>query len=320
MFFKKKVARRFFNNKGFSLSEMMVSLGISAIISLTASFAFIEAVDLYIRMIRQYEAEVEMSSMMFTLRTSFATASYVRYGGLASAANNAATNRGAGNEDVSMGRLYAISDAAVPGGGSTYAGESLLVGMFNREMRVNVGTSNNSLVGTQIVYQRPSTATLGSGGIYVDLEYAGTAPGNGWVRMSPVNAPLLFTRITNFEVNNIKVYDTDGSMVNVQTTSGNVCGGGTNNCVGRQVVSAEVRAVMRYFTKGRQQIWKWCNAQRAGAVAACAMTEYAKFYDVERKMTVVFLNNALERGEYLPRRPFGNVYFGAPWFPLRKAQ
>lgn len=326
MFFRKKVARRFFNSKGFSLSEMMVSLAVSSIVSFTASFAFLEAVDLYIRMIRQYEAEVELSSLMYTLRTSFSTASYVRYGGLASAANNAATNRPATDEDVSAGWVYSISDATVPGGGTNYGGESFLIGMFNREMRVTVGASTESLAGTQVVYQRPNAAGLTSGAVYVDLEYVNTAPGNGWVRLSPVNAPFMFTRLTNFEVNNLKVSDVDGSLVNVLTTSGNVCGGGTNNCVGRPVVSAEVTAVMRYFTKGRQQIWKWCNSARAGGIGACTMAGYSKFYDVERKMNVVFVNNALQRNvaapvnEYLPRRPFGNVYFGAPWFPVRRSQ
>lgn len=320
MFFHKKAERRFMNAKGFSLSEMMVSMGISAIISLAASFAFIEAVNLYVRMIRQYEAEVEMSSLMLSLRTSFSTASYVRYGGVASAANNATTNRPALDQDVSAGWVFSISDATVPGGGTIYGGEAFMVGMFNREMRVPVGASVDSLVATQIVYQRPNAAGLTSGAIYVDSEYNNVAPGNGWVRLSPVNAASMFTRLTNFELNNLKVSDADGSMVNVLTTSGNVCGGGANNCVGRPVVSAEVTAVMRYFTKGRQPIWKWCNSARAGGVPACTMNEYTQFYDVERKMNVVFVNNALQRDEYLPRRPFGNIYFGAPWFPLKRTQ
>ncbi len=313
MNFLKKVDRRFLNSKGFSLSELMVSVAVSVLVSTVATFAFLMAFDVYIRMVRLYDAEVEMSSLMQNLRSTFATAVYTRYGGPASAANNAATNRGAGNEDVSQGRLFSITDAAVPGGGSNYIGDAFLIGLFNREMMSAANQSD--LAAVQITYQRPNAAANLSGAVYIDTERNPVA-GGGWVRLNPVNAPQMFTRLTNFEIDNVKVYDTDGSIVNVTAAGGTPCAG-ASTCVGNPVVSAEVNMVMRYYTLGNVQDWKWCNLERNG-IAGCTLTTFAKFYDLERKMNVVFVNNAYQRGEYLPRRPFGNVYFFSPWLPLQK--
>lgn len=305
---------RFFNSKGTSIPELMVSMGISMIVSLIATLAFSMAFDVYLRMIRQYDAEVEMSSLMYTLRSTMTAGVHVEYGGRASVANNAFTNNGQPDERAGVGRIFSITDVDVPAGGTTYAGEPILVGMFNREMAAFSATQSN-LQAVQIVYQRPSGNF--SGAIYVDPEFNTTA-GGGWVRARPINAPLMFTRITNFQIDNLKVYDTSGAMVNVTSAAGGVCVAAPGDCTARPISSAEVQVVMRYFTSGDESSWRWCNLARAGLfVATCDMVNVT-YHDVERKMTVVFGNNAYQRSEYLPRRPFGNVYFFNPWRPLRK--
>lgn len=289
-------------------------MGVSMVIALVASIAFSMAFDVYIRMIRQYDAEVEMSSLMYGLRSSMATAVHVEYGGNASVANNAFTNNGLGDERVGVGQLFTITDANVPAGGTNYAGEPFLVAMYNRE-RASFANVQSNLQAVQIVYQRPSGDE--SGAIYLDSERNTTA-GGGWIRARPINASEMYTRLTNFQVDNLKVYDSNGATVNVTAAAGGVCVAAPGNCTGRPVVSAEIQMVMRYFTRGNEVDWRWCNSARANLFAGtCNMTN-VNFYDVERKMTVVFGNNAYERLEYLPRRPFGNVYFLNPWRPLRK--
>lgn len=311
----KKSARLLFNSKGFSLVELMVSMGVSMIIALIATFAFSIAFDVYIRMIRQYDAEVEMSSLMYALRSSMSTAVHVEYGGNASVANNAFTNNGLVDERAGVGRLFTITDFDVPAGGTNYGGEPFLVAMFNRE-RASFSNVQSNLQTVQIVYQRPSG--ISSGAIYIDPERNTTA-GGGWIRARPINAPEMYTRLTNFQIDNVKVYDTNGSIVVVTAAAGGVCTPPAPvNCTTRPVVSAEIQLVMRYFTVGAERAWRWCNNTRANLfVATCSMNNVL-YRDVERKMTVVFANNAYERSEYLPRRPFGNVYFLNPWRPLRK--
>lgn len=313
MIFLKKMNLRFINNKGFSLNELMVSMAVSMIVSLTATVAFLQAVETYVRLIRQYEAEAEMSALMYSLRGAFTSAVKVVYGGSNTAAKNASTFRGLGNQRVGGGILFSINDIS-PGAVATYNGTPYLVGFFNREAG---NFAQPSLVGTQIVYQQPNNAQRFSGAIYIDRERNAAALGSGWIRATPINSPEMFTRLTTFEINNVKVYDNDGSVVNNLVSGGTPCSAGTASCIGRPVMSAEVRMVMRYFTKGNPQNWQWCNNARANLYAACAMNN-VNYYDVDRKMTVVFANNAYEPLEYLPRRPFGNLYFLRPWAPLSK--
>jgi hypothetical protein len=311
------LGRRFFNSKGFSLAELMVGMGVSMTISLVASFAFMMAFDVYIRTIRQYETEMEMSALMYGVRSTMVTGSYLRYGGVASGANNALTNiPGAGGEAVGYGRLFSITDASPA---TTYAGELLLVAQFNREL--SLGGASGRLQAVQIVYQRPNTGTNDSGAIYIDTEL-NPAPGGGWVRLSPVNAPQMYTRLTNFEVDNVKVIDAQGRSVNNAIPIGPNCldaAGAAISCVNMPVLSADINMTMRYFVKGRDTTYQWCNKNRFAANAACNGAFASQYFDIERKMTVVFSNNALELGEYLPRRPFGNVYFFAPWLPTARS-
>jgi type II secretory pathway pseudopilin PulG len=311
----------FKNANGFSLSETMIALGVSTIIGLIASVAFLQAFDVYQRMARKYEAETEMLSLMQTLRSSFATGVNVSFGGLA-IANNNFTTAGSGGSNVGVGRLYAINDVSVPAGGTDYSGGPHLVGMFNREFASSVAVRGN-LSGVQIVYKRPNRVLRQSGALYIDHE-RNVALGNGWVRLSPINAPQMFTRITNFEVDNVKVHDLNGRIVTYNiATGGSPCTdnvGAPHNCVDRPVVSADVAMVMRYFTRGREDLWNWCNGERAALFPACAINTNSNYFDVERKMTAFFSNNAFDRNNYYPRRPFGNVYFFRPWSPLRRTQ
>ncbi len=315
------VGRRLLNCKGFSLAELMVGMGVSMIISLIASFAFLMAFDVYIRTIRQYETEMELASLMYGIRSTMVTASYMRYGGEASAVNNTLTNiPGAGGEAVGYGRLFSITDTRPA---TTYTGELQLVAQFNRERSLGVvtgGQISGRLEAVQIVYQRPNTGARDSGAIYIDTERNPGAAG-GWVRLSPVNAPQMFTRLTNFEVDNVKVIDAQGRSVNNAVPIGPDClnaAGAAVNCINQQVLSAEINMTMRYFVNGRDTNFQWCNKNRFSANPLCNGAFGFRYFDVERKMTVVFSNNAMERGEYLPRRPFGSVYFFAPWLPTQR--
>jgi prepilin-type N-terminal cleavage/methylation domain-containing protein len=307
---------RFQNSKGFSLAEMMVGMGVSLIISLIASFAFMMAFDVYIRTIRQYETETEMASMMYGLRSSLVTATNMVYGGVASAAARATTNRGAVDEGVSLGRIFTMVDGAPV---ATYSGDGLIVAQFIRER------SGSNLAGdleaVQIVYQRPHRGTRNSGGLYIDTE-RNPAPGGGWVRVSPVNAPQLYTRLTNFEVNNVKVIDGQGAVQTNTVLTGNICNDAAGNavsCVDMRALSVEITATMRYFVKGREQDFNWCNRNRISLYPGCASPTSVLFYDLDRKLNIVFSNNAMEADAYLPRRAFGNVYFFAPWLPTQRS-
>lgn len=305
------------NSKGLSLVELMVGMGVASVIALIASFAFLMAFDVYIRSIRQYETEQEMSALMYGLRASMVTASYLRYGGVADATDNATTNRPNTGDAVGFGRIFATSDTAPA---TSYTGELQLVAQFNRER--SFADTQGSLEAVQIVYQRPNVGTRDSGAIYIDTE-RNPAAGGGWVRLRPVNAPQMFTRLTNFEIDNIRVIDAQGRVVNNTTATGNVClnnAGALVSCVNRQVLSAEITMTMRYFSKGTEAQFQWCNRNRFGANAGCSNMTGVGRTDIDRKMNLVFANNALQRGEYLPRRPFGNLYFFAPWAPYRRPQ
>ncbi len=308
------LGRRFLNCKGFSLAELMVGMGVSMIISLIASFAFLMAFDIYVRTIRQYETEMEMASLMYGIRSTMVTASYLSYGGVAGLASNLANTRGSGSR-VGHGELFTLNDIDPIAG---YTGGIYIVGQFVRER--SFSDISGSLEAVQISYQRPDVGTHSSGAVYIDTE-RNVAPGGGWVRLSPVNAPQMYTRLTNFEVNNVKVIDAQGRSVNNTITTGNVClndAGAASTCVGQQVLSAEINMTMRYFVSGRDTTYQWCNKNRFSANGACDGAFDSRYFDIERKMTVVFSNNALERDEYLPRRPFGNVYFFAPWLPTQR--
>jgi prepilin-type N-terminal cleavage/methylation domain-containing protein len=311
-----KFGRRFLNSKGFSLVEVMIASAVSLIIVLIASVAFLMAFDVYLRMIRQYDTEAEMSSLMYTMRSSFVTASYLKYGGISAPANQGVTTRGTG-DSVAHGTIYAINDTIPAPGGATYSDGLWMVAQFVREQSISPVSGN--LQGIQIVYQRPQTASNWSGAVYVDTERSAT-PGGGWVRLNPVNSAQMYTRLTQFSVDNLKVVDAQGAIVNVGTAGGTPCrdaADNPNNCIDRQVMSAEIGMTMRFFSTGRETDYQWCNRLRWASNAACANMPFVTWNDIDRKMTVVFANNALQRGEYLPRRPFGNLYFFKPWLPVR---
>lgn len=292
----------------------MVAMAVSVIITMTASFAFMMAFDVYIRSIRQYETEMEMSSLMYGLRSTMMTASYLRYGGPVNfTTSNPSTNRGQVGAAVGLGEIFSVTDDSPA---ADYGGNIFLVAQFNRERSFSDVAGN--LEAVQIVYQRPNATNRFSGAIYIDTERNPNA-GGGWVRLSPVNAPQMFTRLTDFEFNNIKVIDAQGALVNNTTITGNVCtdnSGAATTCINRQALSVEIKMTMRYFTTGRQTDFQWCNRNRFSAHADCNDMSGATYADVDRKMTVVFSNNAMQRAEYLPRRPFGNIYFFNPWTPF----
>lgn len=310
------MGRRFLNSKGFSLAELMVGMGVSMVIAMIASFAFMLAFDVYIRSIRQYETEMEMSALMYGLRSTLVTAPYLTYGGPVAPADNATTNRGAGG-NVGFGHIFSITDT-IPNAG--YTGEPRIVAQFTRER--SYSDVAGRIEGVQIVYQRPDAGARQSGAIYIDTEINPAA--GGWVRLSPVNAPFMYTRLTNFEVNEVKVIDAQGRSVLNTVSTGNVCldsTGGAVSCVDQQVLSAELSMTMRYYVMGPARDFQWCNRNRFAANGACdySVNRGYKSFDIDRKMRIVFSNNALEQGEYLPRRAFGNVYFFAPWIRQRGA-
>ncbi len=332
--------KRLKNSQGFSLPELMVSMGISMGITLLASIVFMFGLDTYTRTVRKTEAESEMLSLMWVLRSSFATAVKVEYGGPANLAKNATTNRGPIDFQVGVGKLFSITDDDVPLGGTNYSGdESYLVALFNRET-AGINLRQSQLHATQIVYQRPNiagnairTGYQASGAIYVDLEWNNALVG-GWTALSPRNSSQIFTRLTNFEINNVKVMDVSTNTVNpsfgsiqnvLADASTSPCydnAGAAHNCFGRPVVSAEVTMVMRYFTSGNERNWHWCNSLHFSDVAGCnSLLGRALFFDLTRKLNPIFLNNNMHglsnfsEQQYLPRRSLGNIHFMVPWIP-----
>lgn len=269
---------------GFSFIELLVASSISVIVAGIAVFAFLMTIDTYTRMVRQYEAEAEMVSAMLGLKAALSTAVQVNYCGPADAASINYTTRGAPAADSTLGCIYS-------GNFNTgFSGATRMLALVVKDMNVHGNTSVLSATG--VFYQRP-TATR-SGAIYIDQE---SNPG-GWVKVSPVNAPFMFTRFVEFEVLNVKVLET------ATGTSGNVIAAAVTD-INKTAVSAEFRLMMRYFTKGRALEFNWKPFVNLTAAERNAM---AAHYDIQKRMKVTFANNSFDRNRFLAPRPFGNVH------------
>lgn len=278
------------SNSGFSLIELIVAAGISVIISGIAVFAFMMTIDTYVRMVRQYEAEMEMVNSMMAIKTALSSAVQLNYCG--DTPNAAYSTRILSDPEVTNGCIWNANYST----GST--GAANLVAMLVRDMSTGYdGESGASTVrpysklfGTAIYYQRPQLTR--SGALYIDLE---RNTSGAWVKLSPVNAPFMFTRFTEFQVSNIKVV----------TQVGGVRVGLAAVDSGQPAISAQFRLVMRYFTQGMESSFRWEPKADLTAAEQSAMT---RFYDVEKNMTVTFGNNARTPAQFLGPRGFGNMH------------
>lgn len=275
------------NNKGMSLVELIVAAGIGMILSSVAAFVFIQAVTVFQRQVRAYEAEAEMFAAMYAIKATFAQSINLDYGGVAGAGNNNFTLRGQPADQTTNGRLFEADFS------NNISGNIFLISLGLREM--GVGDAQSRLHAYGVYFQAPEANT--SGALYVDIERDDTATPGGFARVSPVNAPLTFGRMTEFGVENIRVLDNDFS-IKPAVSPGDI---------GKRVVSAEFRLAMRYNTGRTEQEWRWCPSAMIAGNGACQSN--ANFFDVEKRVKVVFTNNAYERANTLPERAFGNIYF-----------
>lgn len=276
------------SHSGFSLLELLISSAISLLAVGVVAFVFIMAIDTYNRVIRQYEAETEIIGAMITIRTALTSAVQVNYCGAAGGANNAYNTRAGAANNITLGCVFSGNYNNGIGGGTD------LIAMTVSDMKRGGNTlavDTSDMYATAIYYQRP-TANL-SGAIYMDQEK--NIPG-GWVRLSPVNAPFLFTRFVEFEVLNVKVLDNNGTIKPVTIPAVDI---------GKTIVSAEFRLVMRYFTQDQRRNFRWDPVVNLTAAIKDTM---ALNYDLEKRMKVTFANNSLDRSKYLAPRPLGHIH------------
>jgi len=330
------------NNRGLTLAELVVASAIAVILAGFASIAFSMGMDVFVRTSRLMEAETEMMRAMFAIKSTFSQSVNIVYGGDTAAAMtsgnpNAYNTRdqaaATAPRDVTLGKLFTptfntTTASATP---TTY-----LIAMGLKEMNTGKaigGTEapNSRFFGTGVYFLRPSFTS--SGALYIDQENnSGTAPG-GWVQVSPVNSTNYYSRLTEFYVYNVNVINADKS-VSVAGTFDEHTSPYVNDFTdsaaqrlaytGKVVSSADFRLVMRYFTLGAVNDWRWCpdhfmpgNTTGGAVTGGCQNNaKNAHYVDFQKKITVVFSNNAYDRDKYLSERPHGNIYFFKSWAPM----
>jgi hypothetical protein len=274
--------------------ELIVASGISVMIASVMIIVFAMVLDTYTRMVRQYEAESEMVSAMFALKTTLATSQSMTLLGNAATSesgfnHNAVTDRGGAATDVTRGYLAANFQ------NTSTAGDLRLIAMGVRDINVVGNTSDFQAFG--VYYQTQTVAR--SGALIIDTE---SNNAGGWTRLSPVNAPQMYTRFTSFLVTNIDVINADGSFTKVTTSAL------ATAHRSKSVVAADFTLEMRYFTKGRALDYKWCPNAAMAACGGVNSNTMGNFYNVQKVMRVVFANNNYQPTKYLSARPFGNLY------------
>lgn len=251
---------------------------------------FVMAMETYIRMARQYEAETEMIMTMYTLKTAFSSSVNVEYGGPA-VANSTYSNRAPTDPtDITRTTIFSINSNLFSTSYNNY-----MIALGVREFAIKkpaAATHLQSDFYSYGLFYIPPRVSY-SGAIAVDQEKNASG---GWTRVSPVNAMNMHTRLVDFRLNDIIVLQSDGQQVAVNT-------GGAN--VGLPVLGANVELYMRYFTKGKDSLFQWCPV---ASMASCSMDSHVKYYDFHKSMRVTFANNAFDRKKYLGPRPFGDVY------------
>lgn len=287
------------NNQGFSLAELVMAAGVSILVMSIGTMSYIQGISVFNTTMRTFRAESEMLNIMMTVKATFAQATNISYGGAMTAGNNAFTTRGAANADVTEGRLFRrVFNTDV-------SGAPMLVAVGIRDMGVN--DAQSQFYGFSAVFQPPTPTT--SGVFYVDMERDDASTPGGFVRLSPVNAPLAFSGLVNFGVENVRVRAPDGSVRTALTGAE----------IGMPILSTEMFFRLRYYTSGVPSDWRWCPTAVTGN-AACNTT--AGFLEKQRNFKVVFANNNLDDPindrEALPGRSMGGIYFFRAFVPTMR--
>lgn len=275
---------------------MLVSASIGVILAGIATFAFTEALNLFNRSIRQSQAEADMIGAMYMLKSTYAQSTLVKYGGdvvTGGSGTNAATNRlETITSDESTYGIHSFGYLYRHPGYPTITSGIHLVSYSNKDLAND--SDDSSIFATGVYYQTYSNTagSYKSGALFFDLERFN----GGWVTLSPVNAVSAFGRFTDFAVENIRVLDTDGTILEDVTGSTHL---------GKPVLSAEFKLAMRYFTKGSVRDWRWCPSSIVSTTAACKTD--VNYYDIQKRVKVVFVNNTFGASPY-SSRPYGNLY------------
>jgi Tfp pilus assembly protein PilE len=341
------------NNRGISLIEVVVAAAISVMLTSVATMAFSMAMSVFVRSARLIEAETEMLSAMYAVKSTFAQASNVVYGGdtntsmAGTAPNGYNTRDSTSAPDVTLGKIFTTTFNNVT---TTAAPNTYLVALMVREMNTGMSVSGSTLTdapnskfyGTGVYFKLPAFEY--SGGLFIDqVNNGGSGSPNpgGWVKTSPVNATLMFSRLTEFFITDVNVINPDTSISTVGTFNDDhsvyafTDSAATRaGFVGRTVISANVRLVMRYFTTGQAPNsthsimgdYRWCPRPQmyqtatgtAASTPGCDPTHRAGYADIEKKIKVVFTNNSYDRKKYLVERPLGQIYFFKSWAPTSR--
>lgn len=289
-----RFSKRILSQAGFSLPEFITSAAISTFIAAVAVVVFMMAFETYNRMVRQYEAEIEMGSALFALRSALMTAVKVDYCGNASTANNGHTRRGVAPADRSTrGCIFTGNFNTI---NAVNQGTANLLALVVRDQIDNLADSVNTnnysqLTASAVYYQRPTANQ--SGALYIDQERSTTGR---WVRLSPLNAPQMFTRLVEFEARNAKVYDPATANIKMAVA-------GTDD--DKPIISVEYRLTMRFYTGGKASQFNW---RPIASMSVAVRDSLPTFLDVEKTVKVNFVNNDMDRTKYLSPRVLGNVH------------
>ncbi len=263
-------------------------MAVSIIVSGVAVLAFVMTMETYTRMVRQYEAETEMVSAIMGIRAALSTAVNVNFcGDNSSGAANNYTARVPTPANVTLGCVYTGNFTSGVAESSAY-----LVAMVVKDM--NSDYNRSKLVGSAVYYQTPwdDIDSRQSGAIYIDQEAIDVSPAvytAGWTKLSPVNAPFMYTRLVGFRAFDARSFTTTNNFGAVANFP---------------IQSITYALTMRYFTKGKATDFRWFPSANMAPYRSSA----GSYYDLTKEFKVTFANNAFNRSRFLSPRPYGNMH------------
>lgn len=265
------------NRAGFTLSEVMIGIGLSAIFAIIAS----STIFLALSSNKKTKAREETLGKMYTaaslIEDNLSQATNLVFAG-AGSINNSSNASTTGNGRM---RLFNSLDPAPSGSLSTIA-------YFIKESQKSESTlnfSDYSAVG--IFFQRPNINQ--SGAIYIDVQNV-----NGNADLKPRQSKLFFDGIVEFQVLNI-YGPSNGAIVNGDPISG-----------------VDIRIVTRTFSgsDANVQSWRWCPESQIAANPNCRVPAYI---DHERTFHINLRNNDLGipsvGGAAIRTRSLGPIHF-----------
>lgn len=292
--------------RGMTLSELMVGLGIMSIISLIMFGLFVLATNQFYALSAKSETDELGARLEYTLRSVFSQAMDVRFGAEPTGAPVDTTPPNAYPLITDRGQIAATGLVAGDNNAARLTFDSLasaplnwyVLAVFLRETGLAAvpGPERGMARKTAVFYRPPSGAARTSGVIFVDH---GPVPGAAG-GLSPSYADDFFDRVVLFEMTKHK-----HALRNV-------------------VTSVDFRVHFRYYLRvGSGNTFAWCPAVNVNAGPAVCTT-IMPWTDVEKQFSVTLRNNLLRSstdtniasapGQF-EERVMGATYFFFPTIP-----